>query len=510
MAEITILEESCSKSNCCPCLNFQPIASLVTERNYLRERLNELENLMNQAALKIKELEKNNQSLEEENRRLKMENKRLTEEIKRIHQKPFNKERPKDKEIKEKPVRKGAPIGHRGATHKKPEQIDNYVHVYPPRSCPFCNTELKILQEKEEALEKHFQEDLAIIKITTCFIHHHCWCPRCKKIISAKGENELPKAYLGPVAKTLATYLHYEAKVSKGSISKIFREFFELPLVTSSIVGFDKKLFEKGLPLYQQIKEKVRWSPFIHVDETGWNLDGQNQWLWCFTNPQLVFYHIDPKRNSEVVKKTLGEKYQGILISDDHSSYGSKVKAKAKQKCNPHFLRNIKKLEVLDLEEETKKFLEEVKNIIKQANQSHQEYRVGKKNLEELANLKDEIFDELIKVCSVELKNEQAENFRRKILRRGEELFTFLTYPEIESNNNRVERQLRPNVILRKITFGHRSEQGTKNHSLAMSLIETAKLNGTTSRNFLFSLLTKGATESTRRLLFGSLEPRAP
>jgi len=186
-------------------------------------------------------------------------------------------------------------------------------------------------------MEKHIQEDLVIQKKTTCYIHHHGYCPCCKRIVSAKGENELPRAYIGPVAKALAAYLHYEAKVSKGGVAKTFREFFDLPLVASSLVGFDRKLYEKGVPFYEQIKEKVRWSPSIHADEIGWNLDGMNQWLWCFTNPQVVLYHIDAKRSSEVVKKFLGEKYEGILISDDFSAYGP-VEAKAKQKCNPHFL----------------------------------------------------------------------------------------------------------------------------------------------------------------------------
>lgn len=163
-----------------------------------------------------------------------------------------------------------------------------------------------------------------------------------------------------------------------------------------------------------------------------------------------------------------------------------------------------------ELGSESKNFLKEVKGLIKNGLQSHKEYRAGEKRPLELANLKEEILKELMKVCSVESKNERVENLRRKILRHGEELFTFLTHPEIEPDNNRVERQLRPNVILRKITFGHRSEQGMKNHSVAMSLIETAKLNGVTPRGFLFSLLTNEDTETTSRLLFGPIEPGAP
>ena len=49
--------------------------------------------------------------------------------------------------------------------------------------------------------------------------------------------------------------------------------------------------------------------------------------------------------------------------------------------------------------------------------------------------------------------------------------------PAVEGHNNRAERQIRPNVIFRKLTFGNSSVQGSLNHSMFMSVIQTAKLN---------------------------------
>ncbi len=50
--------------------------------------------------------------------------------------------------------------------------------------------------------------------------------------------------------------------------------------------------------------------------------------------------------------------------------------------------------------------------------------------------------------------------------------------PEIEPTNNRAERQLRPNVIMRKIMFGNRSPAGVISHVVIMSIIQTYKLHG--------------------------------
>ncbi len=38
------------------------------------------------------------------------------------------------------------------------------------------------------------------------------------------------------------------------------------------------------------------------------------------------------------------------------------------------------------------------------------------------------------------------------------------------------ERQIRPNVLLRKIVFGNRSEKGILNHNCLMSILQTAHL----------------------------------
>ncbi len=292
-------------------------------------------------------------------------------------------------------------------------------------------------------------------------------------------------------------------------MAKTFEEFFGLEITASSLIGFDANLCKKGIPFYEQIKEKIRWSDSVHADETGWKYDGIPYWLWCFVNTHLALFHIDKKRSSIVVKKTLGEKYKGILISDDFSAYGP-VEAKAKQKCTVHFLRDIREALEEPLDEDSRKFLIEIKILIKKAVFARKEYLDGKKSKEELIKLKEEIFVALIRVCCVELKNAGAENLRKRILRHGEELFTFLTYPEIEPDNNRAERQLRPSVILRKISFGHRSSQGLKNHSVIMSLIETAKLRGITPRDLLLSLLANGNTKTVSNALFGSIQPMAP
>ena len=80
-------------------------------------------------------------------------------------------------------------------------------------------------------------------------------------------------------------------------------------------------------------------------------------------------------------------------------------------------------------------------------------------------------------LLTIQLPYPKANKFRKKLQNIQHELTTCLDFPEVPSHNNFVERQLRPNVIVRKITFGTRSKSGMENHQVLMSIIQTAILN---------------------------------
>ena len=81
-----------------------------------------------------------------------------------------------------------------------------------------------------------------------------------------------------------------------------------------------------------------------------------------------------------------------------------------------------------------------------------------------------------------------------RIIRHNQELFPFLEDPSIESTNNRAERQLRPMVIMRKLTFGNRSDSGAQNQATIMSIVDTGVLNGIEPLDICLALSLKPLT----------------
>ena len=61
----------------------------------------------------------------------------------------------------------------------------------------------------------------------------------------------------------------------------------------------------------------------------------------------------------------------------------------------------------------------------------------------------------------------------KRILRHQDELFQFVLVPGLAADNNLIERNLRPLVVMRKISGGSRSPAGTKTRLDLVSLMHT-------------------------------------
>jgi len=74
--------------------------------------------------------------------------------------------------------------------------------------------------------------------------------------------------------------------------------------------------------------------------------------------------------------------------------------------------------------------------------------------------------------------NAVAEKFRRSLVRWQDNLFVFLTEPDVAPTNNASEQALRPSAVFRKVTNCFRSVWGAKLHANLRSVIETARRRG--------------------------------
>ena len=90
----------------------------------------------------------------------------------------------------------------------------------------------------------------------------------------------------------------------------------------SVLVGVIHRVARQAQGELGSIRERIRGSPVVHADETGWRENGVNGYVWTFSTP-TERYFLRRGRNKEVVDEALGEDFAGALVSDFYAAYQS-------------------------------------------------------------------------------------------------------------------------------------------------------------------------------------------
>jgi hypothetical protein len=130
-----------------------------------------------------------------------------------------------------------------------------------------------------------------------------------------------------------------------------------------------------------------------------------------------------------------------------------------------------------------------------------QELKSGDIPWEAAANIEKRFVKELKGICERPLSFKPAETLRTFLIGPDQKhLFTFLRIPGVPPTNNHAEQSLRKMVIMRKVSFGNRSDSGLKTHSIIPTLVQTARRQGVHPREFLHILHTADTTTAQAAL----------
>jgi len=119
--------------------------------------------------------------------------------------------------------------------------------------------------------------------------------------------------------------------------------FHGLRWSVGAIVDLLDRIVAAGQGQLEHILARIRGSPVVHGDETGWREDGHNGYTWTFSTP-TERYFTHGSREKEMVDAVLGEEFSGVLVSDFYAAYHHYPGLK--QRCWAHLLREIHELRV--------------------------------------------------------------------------------------------------------------------------------------------------------------------
>lgn len=404
-----------------------------------------------------------------------------------------------------KKKKRGAPVGHPAWTRPKPDHIDHTVFVPAPTICPHCSSDK--LTPAEEQME-HIQEDIAVRPrtIVTRYIHEQAHCTRCNRPVAQAADGEILNAPIGPVAKSTAVYLRYGIGLSYRKAGLLFKDIFGLNFVPASAVGFDKRAAAKGEPIYDDLREKIRASDMLHADETSWRNDGAGHYAWYAGNKHLAFFHIDRHRSAKAAETIFGKDYSGILVRDRYAAYNGI--GRDWQSCLAHIIRRAKEIDqehqlLPDAQKDNgvKPFCEAVVKLLSNACEIGGQLQKGVLLWDNAARIETRLTKNLVKICKNPQSFKPAETLRSHLAGDGKkQLFTFLRNPGVPPTNNQAEQSIRSMVIFRKTSFGTRSGNGIKTHSILPSLVQTARRQGVHPRDFLQTLISEDTAKAQAAL----------
>jgi hypothetical protein len=320
-------------------------------------------------------------------------------------------------------------------------------------------------------------EDIpAIQPVVTEHVIHRDWCPQCQAKVEPAVPDALPGATLGNRVLVLSAWLHYALGNTLSQIVEVFNFHLQMKLSPGGLIQMWYRLAAILYPWYEQIRREALDSAVLHGDESGWRVNGKTHWLWCFANTFSSYFMIDRCRGSPALLKFFREEFGGTLVSDFWGAYNAVVCA-LRQTCLVHLLRDLEHVEQYKSPgADWSAFAKQLRRLLGDAIRLWR--RKDEYSAETYASRRERIGARLQTLINTHWNCSQARRLIKRLRRHQTDLFTFLDQPGVPFENNLAERSIRPAVIIRKNSYGNRSQQGADTQAILMSIFFTLKKRG--------------------------------
>lgn len=359
--------------------------------------------------------------------------------------------------------RGGLPNGHQGHGRKgfNPDDAARIVDVGLDAACPDCG----------RAMEDKGIRYRSVLEIPPprpepiLYRLRKNYCPHCQKAHQAQAPAVLPKALLGNQLIARIAFMHYVHGIPLGRIGD------QMGLDLGTVLQMLHRLAGLFKPVLPRLIELYRTAPVRHADETSWRTDGRSGYAWLFCTPDVSLFLFRLTRAASVPREVFGNQpLAGVLVVDRYNGY-NRVPCKL-QYCYAHLMREVEDLakEFPDNAEVTV-FTAAFIPLLASAMHLRGMPIPDPDYYRQAAALKDSI---------VSLSQQPAQHLGIRHIQdifrnHANRLYHWVDNRNVPAENNRSERELRPTVIARKVSFGSQSEAGAKTREIMMSLLHTLK-----------------------------------
>ena len=267
---------------------------------------------------------------------------------------------------------------------------------------------------------------------------------------------------------------------------EFLRDWLDLELSTATI---ERCIHEFGLasePVVERLVEDVRAAPIVHLDETPWYQRGALLWMWVAVTATTIVYRIGSRRKEELTA-LIGDAFLGWLVTDGYGAYRDHPR---RQRCLAHLIRKA-----LALAEGYygvgsgfgRDLVRDLRRLIERVHDGADADALGRLTNRIKWNCQ----------CNRYEIEKKVRDLAGEILNDWGAVIAFVADPNLPPTNNDAERALRHAVIARRISYGTRTDEGSRFYAAGLSIIDTCRKRGVEPWTYACSLIAAARADLT-------------
>ena len=341
---------------------------------------------------------------------------------------------------------------------------------YTLDKCLDCGGSLEKIDQRIIYLEDIIESAKEIIKQTINIYQ----CSDCGKI---QSKIPIPRGHNVRLGKRIKTHILYDTYVLNASFRDVIRtcqDKYNIHVSDGEIKYIQQESAKKLRSAYNGIHQELLEQEAVNMDETGWKIKGERNYLWnmCSPTTDATLFHIGNRGKGNAEK--LLKEFDGCLTSDCYGAY--KKLELEHQVCWVHILRKIRDLtnsdylskeqlqSANDFHDGLLDIYQQLKKALDKPYQPKKRQQVQEKMIKQLQSINQLLPCDTPK----KLKNIKLQTQEYMI-----QMFTCLDFKTALPENNLAERNLRHVVLKRKKSFGSQTEKGAQIYAINASVILT-------------------------------------
>ena len=383
----------------------------------------------------------------------------------------------------------GGQKGHPGSTLSQVAQPDTIVVHGVPDQCQACQSKLPFAYVSETrqvfdlpVLQFEVTEHHAMQAICSCGHVHTAQFPAS---VNATVQ-------YGPRAQAAMVHLNLNHAVSVQRTAALMKDFFGLSVSEATVVKAGVAGASILQPTVQTIGQGVVSSAVAHADESGLRVARTLHWLHVLATDTLSWMGCHPKRGGEAFESlALLQQFKGILVHDGWMPY--KALECQHALCNQHHLRELTYL----LEEQGQAWAGDMIELLTYANHQDNLNCADAKTLNldsqkyqsEVRDLRD-LYEAILAQAQTDnpiapstgkrgrTKQSKATNLIGRLRDYSDDVWRFMTQPNVPFTNNLAEQAVRMPKVKQKVSGCFRTPEGAATYCVIRSYCATMHKQG--------------------------------